>query len=68
VKQIAIMVSTYLPGIGCSVPIGASQKKGHTGVVIGLSQFRDEKKLALPWLLILPIVGDPGKQPINRHG
>lgn len=42
-------------------------QKGHTAMVIGLSQFRDEKKLTLPWLLILPIIGDPGKQPINRH-
>ena len=41
--------------------------KGHTAMVIGLSQFRDEKKLTLPWLLILPLIGDPGKQPINRH-
>ena len=40
--------------------------KGHTAMVIGLSQFRDEKKLTLPWLLILPVVGNPGKQPINR--
>jgi sterol desaturase/sphingolipid hydroxylase (fatty acid hydroxylase superfamily) len=42
-------------------------RKGHTEMVIGLSQFRDEKKLTLPWLLILPVIGDPGKQPINRH-
>jgi sterol desaturase/sphingolipid hydroxylase (fatty acid hydroxylase superfamily) len=42
-------------------------QKGHIDMVIGLSQFRNEKKLTLPWLLILPIVGDPGKQPINRH-
>lgn len=42
-------------------------QKGHTDMVIGLSQFRDAKKLTLPWLLILPIIGDPGKQPINRH-
>jgi sterol desaturase/sphingolipid hydroxylase (fatty acid hydroxylase superfamily) len=42
-------------------------QKGHTAMVIGLSQFRDQKKLTLPWLLILPIIGDPGKQPINRH-
>jgi len=42
-------------------------QKGHTGMVIGLSQFRDEKKLTLPWLLILPVIGDPGRQPINRH-
>jgi sterol desaturase/sphingolipid hydroxylase (fatty acid hydroxylase superfamily) len=42
-------------------------QKGHTDMVIGLAQFRDEKKLTLPLLLILPIVGDPGKQPINRN-
>jgi hypothetical protein len=34
---------------------------------IGLSQFRDEKKLTLPRLLVLPVTGDPGRQPINRH-
>jgi len=42
-------------------------QKGHTAMTIGLSQFRDEKKLTLPWLLVLPVVGDPGRQPINRH-
>jgi sterol desaturase/sphingolipid hydroxylase (fatty acid hydroxylase superfamily) len=40
-------------------------QKGHTEMVVGLSQFRDEKKLTLPWLFILPIIGDPGKQRIN---
>jgi len=41
--------------------------KGHTEMVIGLSQFRDPRKLTLPRLLILPFVGDPGRVPINRH-
>lgn len=45
----------------------AQPEKGHVGMTIGLSQFRDPQKLTLPWLLILPIIGDPGKQPINRH-
>ena len=45
----------------------AHPRRGHEEMVIGLSQFREEKKLTLPWLLILPITGDPGKQPINRH-
>ena len=40
---------------------------GHTDMVIGLSQFRDPRKLSLPRLLILPFVGDPGRVPINRH-
>jgi sterol desaturase/sphingolipid hydroxylase (fatty acid hydroxylase superfamily) len=44
----------------------AQPKKGHEGMTIGLSQFRDPKKLTLPRLLILPITSDPGKQPINR--
>jgi sterol desaturase/sphingolipid hydroxylase (fatty acid hydroxylase superfamily) len=42
-------------------------QKGHTDMVIGLSQFRDPQKLSLPRLLILPFVGDPGRVPINRH-
>ena len=41
--------------------------KGHEGMTIGLSQFRDLKRLTLPWLLILPFRGDPGGVPINRH-
>lgn len=45
----------------------AQPEKGHLGMTIGLAQFRDSKKLTLPWLLILPFVGDPGRVPINRH-
>jgi sterol desaturase/sphingolipid hydroxylase (fatty acid hydroxylase superfamily) len=41
--------------------------KGHEAMTIGLSQFRDPQKLTLPWLLALPFIGDPGRQPINRH-
>ena len=41
-------------------------EKGHDGMTIGLSQFRDPRKLTLPWLLVLPFRGDPGRQPINR--
>ena len=41
--------------------------KGHTEMVIGLSQFRNPQKLSLPRLLILPFAGDPGRVPINRH-
>jgi len=44
----------------------AQPERGHEGMTIGLSQFRDPKKLTLPWLIILPITGDPGKQSINR--
>ena len=41
--------------------------KGHDGMTIGLSQFRDPKRLTLLRLLALPATGDVGKQPINRH-
>ena len=44
----------------------AQPSKGHQDMVIGLSQFRDHRRLTLPWLLILPVIGDLGKQPINR--
>jgi hypothetical protein len=41
--------------------------KGHTEMTIGLSQFREPQKLTLLWLLVLPFIGNPGKQPIDRH-
>jgi sterol desaturase/sphingolipid hydroxylase (fatty acid hydroxylase superfamily) len=44
----------------------AQPSKGHQDMIIGLSQFRDHRRLTLPWLLILPFIGDLGKQPINR--
>jgi len=44
----------------------AQPSKGHQEMIIGLSQFRDHRRLTLPWLLILPFIGDLGKQPINR--
>ncbi|MFO8083765.1 MAG: sterol desaturase family protein [Desulfobacterales bacterium] len=45
----------------------AQPAKGHTEMVIGLSQFRDPQKLTLLRLLVMPFVGDPGRVPINRH-
>ena len=41
--------------------------RGHEGMAIGLAQFRDPRQLNLFRLLALPLVGDPGKVPINRH-
>ncbi len=40
--------------------------KGHKDMIIGLSQFRDHRRLTLPWLMIQPVIGDLGNQPINR--
>ena len=45
----------------------AQPAKGHPDMVIGLSQFRDPRRLSLPRLLTLPFLGDPGRVPINRH-
>ena len=39
---------------------------GHDNMTIGLSHFRDEKKLTLPWLLALPFIGKPGAYPMIR--
>jgi sterol desaturase/sphingolipid hydroxylase (fatty acid hydroxylase superfamily) len=45
----------------------AQPAKGHEGMTIGLSQFREPQKLTLPRLLVLPFIGDPGRYPINLH-
>jgi sterol desaturase/sphingolipid hydroxylase (fatty acid hydroxylase superfamily) len=42
--------------------------KGHEGMTIGLHQFREPKRLTLPWLLILPFIGKLGNYPIARRG
>lgn len=44
----------------------AQPTAGHENMTIGLSHFRDEKKLTLPWLLALPFIGKPGAYPIIR--
>jgi sterol desaturase/sphingolipid hydroxylase (fatty acid hydroxylase superfamily) len=41
--------------------------KGHAEMTIGLSQFRDAKRLTLPWLLILPFIGKTGNYSFGRH-
>jgi sterol desaturase/sphingolipid hydroxylase (fatty acid hydroxylase superfamily) len=43
--------------------------EGHEGMTIGLEQFRDEKQAdRLHWMLLLPFVGRPGENPVNRQG
>ena len=39
---------------------------GHEEMVIGLSQFRDQRVERLPWMLLLPFIGKVGGYPINR--
>jgi len=41
---------------------------GHQGMTIGLAQFRDAKRLTLPWMLALPFIGKTGEYAINRRG
>jgi len=38
---------------------------GHVEMTIGLSQFRDSKRLTLPWLLLIPFIGKTGKYPMG---
>jgi len=40
--------------------------KGHLEMTIGLDQYKEQKKLTLPWLLILPFIGKLGKYPMTR--
>ncbi|MBW2122095.1 MAG: sterol desaturase family protein [Deltaproteobacteria bacterium] len=42
--------------------------RGHEGMTIGLSQFRDARRLTLPWMLALPFTGKPGEYTLNRQG
>ena len=41
---------------------------GHEGMTIGLGQFRDAKRLTLPWMLALPFIGKTGNYPIGGRG
>lgn len=44
----------------------AQPSMGHEDMVIGLSQFRDQRRLTLPWLLILPLIGKVRRKPTNK--
>lgn len=46
----------------------AQPAAGHDGITIGLAQFRDVKRLSLPWMLALPFIGDTGSYAIGRWG
>jgi len=43
-------------------------EKGQTGMTLGLNQFRDPSQLTLPWMLVLPFVGETGSYPLSRGG
>jgi sterol desaturase/sphingolipid hydroxylase (fatty acid hydroxylase superfamily) len=42
--------------------------RGHESMTIGLAQFRDAKRLTLPWMLALPFTGKPSKYPVPWRG
>jgi sterol desaturase/sphingolipid hydroxylase (fatty acid hydroxylase superfamily) len=42
---------------------------GQEGMTVGLEQFRDERVAdRLPWMLLLPFIGQVGDYPVNRRG
>jgi len=43
-------------------------EKGQTGMTLGLNQFRDPSQLTLPWMLVLPFVGETGSYPLSCGG
>ncbi len=40
--------------------------KGHLEMTIGLDQYKEPGKLTLPWLIVLPFIGQLGKYPMTR--
>jgi sterol desaturase/sphingolipid hydroxylase (fatty acid hydroxylase superfamily) len=40
--------------------------KGHLEMTIGLDQYKEPRKLTLPWLMALPFIGKMGKYPMTR--
>jgi len=44
----------------------AQPAKGHLGMTIGLDQYKEPRKLTLPWLIALPFIGKLGKYPMTR--
>jgi sterol desaturase/sphingolipid hydroxylase (fatty acid hydroxylase superfamily) len=40
--------------------------QGHLEMTIGLDQYKDPRKLTLPWMLVLPFTGKLGKYPMTR--
>ncbi len=46
----------------------AQPKDGHSGMTIGLRQFRNPAEVTLPRLLIMPFTGNQGKYAIGRRG
>jgi sterol desaturase/sphingolipid hydroxylase (fatty acid hydroxylase superfamily) len=42
----------------------AQPAAGHEEMTLGLSQFREQQRLTLPWLLVLPFIGKTGSYPM----
>jgi sterol desaturase/sphingolipid hydroxylase (fatty acid hydroxylase superfamily) len=60
----SVLIKEYNSNFGFNLPwwdrlLGTYRgqpEAGHEGMTIGLSQFRDQNSLTLPWLLILPFI------------
>ena len=69
----SVVIKEYNSNFGFNFPwwdrlIGTYQAqpaRGHEGMTIGLSQYRDPRRLTLPWLLILPFF-ESGKYPFGQ--
>ena len=46
----------------------AQPAEGHEGMTIGLDQFTEPRRNTLPWMLLLPFIGVPGRFAINDRG
>ncbi len=45
----------------------AFPKEGHTEMTIGLTHYRNPKRITFPWLLGIPFIGGIGNYPLNRR-
>jgi sterol desaturase/sphingolipid hydroxylase (fatty acid hydroxylase superfamily) len=46
----------------------AQPAAGHEAMTIGLEQYQERTRQTLPWLIVLPFVGRPGRYPAGRGG
>lgn len=61
----SVIIREYNSNFGFNLPwwdrlfktYNAQPVKGHTGMNIGLANYRDPKKLSLPWMLAIPFIG-----------
>ena len=60
------MASSFLGGTGSLVHMSRMSRSGHTGIILGLLEFRDSKHQTLPWMPAYPFL-DIAKQQANAE-